>query len=97
MFRFSIEKDALIGTGDKQLAAAGITPDDDFPESLEDTGELRKDERYFRVENLRPSSPEKAVEYVQGVIHHVPLRVWIDGQEHQTIDLNLDAIRKPGG
>lgn len=97
MFRFSIEKDAPIGTGNKQLATAGITPDDDFPESLEGTGEFRADERYFRVENVRPESPEKAVEYVQGVIHHVPARVWIDGREHKTSELNLDAIRRPGG
>lgn len=96
MFRFSIEQDATIGTSDKQLVQAGITPDDDFPESLEGTGELRSDERYFRVENVDPPSPEKAVEYVQGVIHHVPVRVWIDGREFHTNDLNLDAVRKPG-
>lgn len=97
MFRFSIEKDAPIGTGAKQLTAAGITPDDDYRESLEGTGELREDERYFRVENLTPETSEKAVEYVQGVIHHVPVRIWIDGEVHETRTMDLDRVRKPGG
>ncbi|MFW5972690.1 MAG: hypothetical protein ACOCTG_01760 [Bacteroidota bacterium] len=96
MFRFSIEKDAPIGTGAKQLASAGITPDDDFPESLQGTGEYRSDERYFRVENERPKSPEQAVEYVQRVIHHVPRRVWIEGESYETDDLDLSGIRPPG-
>ena len=89
MYRFSIPTDAIIGTNDSQLVEAGITPDDDFPESLEDTGEYRDDERYFRVENVTARSAEEAVAYAYGVIQTAPSRVWIDGEMFDASDIDL--------
>ena len=96
MYRYSIPKDAIIGTNDRQLVEAGITPDDDFPESLRDTGEYRDDERYFRVENVSAGSPEEAIAYAQGVIHTSPSRVWIDGEMFDAGDIDDTRIDKPG-
>lgn len=96
MYRFSVPKDAVIGTGSKQLVEAGITRDDDYRESLEGTGELREDEDYYRVENVDADTPEEAVAYVQGVIRTIPSRVWINGEEFDTDDLDLASIPKPG-
>ena len=96
MYRFSIQDDVELATTAEQLAAAGITEDAGFAETLRGTDAYADDERYFRVENRTPSSVAEAAEYVQGVLFHPPRRVWIDGDIYPVEADDLATAEKPG-
>lgn len=95
MFRFSVDRSVPVAANADQLAAAGITPDEDFADRLQASGEAREGERIYRVENEAPESAEEAVAYVQGVIAHVPARVWIGEEVYSRGDVDLGSVRKP--
>ena len=95
MFRFSIEKDVAIDASPDQLVKNGITEDEDFALRTRDAGEFREGERYFRVENETPKNLKEAVEYVNGVLFHAPVRVWLGGEMHEVTAETLRGTRKP--
>ena len=95
MFRFSIDADTPIDATPSQLAAQHITEDDDFAARLHGAGEFEEGERYFRAENVTPTSVVEAVSYVQGILFHPPARVWLDGALHEVTDEHVGAARKP--
>lgn len=95
MFQFAIEKNVTLGVSSSSLASHAITEDPDWADRLRNTGEYREDERYFRVENENPHSPEEAVEFVQGILFHAPTRVWIGDDAYEVTESIAASVRKP--
>jgi hypothetical protein len=95
MFRFSMDKNAPFDTNVDQQVTAGITKDDDYGRRLQETGEYREDEIYYRAENMNPKSVKDAVEYVQGIFFRVPSRIWIGGEAHEVTESIAASTRKP--
>lgn len=80
MFRFSMDPESAKLANEKQLISHGVGRDDDWPESMEGTGEYRDDETYFRADQTTPESLEDAVSFVQGIFGAAPERVWLGGE-----------------
>lgn len=93
MFHFSIDKNTVVDTNDRQLATAAITEDRQFAENLGE--DYRDDERYYRAENETPADVRAAITFVRGIFFHIPARVWIDGAQHEIDADDYAAAGKP--
>ncbi len=95
MFSFSMDKNARLDINRSQLAHHGVGKDTTLERQLQDEGDYRDDELYFRAENASPETVQAAVQYVLGLFFHPPLRVWLSADAVEVTDEHLDGIRKP--
>jgi hypothetical protein len=95
MFRFTMDNTVEVDLSGAELTTAGMGRDDVFADALRDTDDLPENETVFMCE--RPVADlDEAVEFVQVVFFHPPTRVWLDGEDAQTVtDEVVARVRKP--